>query len=100
MPAISKILMVANIACLAAFLGMAFLLPLHGQSQAESRYKQLKENPAAASTAQTPGTSDAIYVVEPALTAVRGASNLGIIITAANIFLFMVNERSGSKKKK
>ena len=37
MPITSKILYSANTFCLLLFLGMAFVLPLHGQAQAQTR---------------------------------------------------------------
>ena len=100
MPFTTKILFAANIFGLTLFLGMAFLLPLHGQSQAEIRYKQFIADPNFHSTLDNRRgpNPDALYIVEPTLRALRAAANVGIALTLLNVSLFTASQWKKKKK--
>jgi hypothetical protein len=109
----TKLLFVANALCLALFLGMAFLLPLHGQTQATERFTQLDKagainhasiakvkitrDPASVSSSSRPPTPGP-WIAASAITATRSAANVGIGLTLLNVSLFTA--AAVPKKKK
>ena len=99
----TKILYVANTICLAIFLGMAFLLPMYGQSEANERLRNLPSHesamPSMPGDLRGTGNSGATWIVEPSLTGVRAASNLGIAVTLLNVSLFFAGSFDKKKKK-
>ena len=91
MPITSKILFAANILCLALFLAMAFLLPLHSQAAAQKQFEELQR--------QGQLTSDtAASIAASAITGATTAANVGIGLTLLNVCLFAAT--SAKKKKK
>jgi hypothetical protein len=106
----TKILFAANAICLALFLALAFLLPLHGQSQAEQRFTQLDKAGAinhnqVARMRITNDRADASpksagpWIAAPAITASRSAANLGIGLTLLNVSLFTASTWKSKKKR-
>ena len=100
MPITTKILYSANTFCLLLFLGMAFVLPLHGQAQAQTRLDELRRSPTLTTTMHPNGgpNSAAIWIVDPALTGVRAAANVGIALTLLNVSLFAASQLKKKKK--
>ena len=101
MPFTTKILYTANMLGLALFLGMAFLFPLHGQTQARQRLEELQTEgvTGAVSTDKhhgIDGTAD--WVVDPAITGGRAAANVGIGLTLLNVSMFFASTMTKKKK--
>jgi hypothetical protein len=88
----TKLLLIANALCLMVFLALAFLLPLHGQSQAEARFTQLDKagavNHVGMAKMQLTRTNPGPWIAAPAITASRSAANIGIGLTLLNVSLF------------
>ena len=97
----TKLLLAANALCLMLFLGLAFLLPLHGQAQAEQRYTQLtKPNTQVVKLTHSANPkSPGPWIAAPAITASRSAANMGIGLTLLNVSLFTAANWKTQKKR-
>ena len=101
MPPTTKLLFAANILGLALFLGMAFLLPLYGESEARKRFDTLEQQ-SSVNSAMLPsrprGGDTATWIAAPAIGGVRAAANVGIGLTLLNVSLFMASQLKKKKK--
>jgi hypothetical protein len=91
----TKLLLAANALCLMLFLGLAFLLPLHGQSQAQQRFTQLDK---VKLTRTGPANQAGPWIAAPAITATRSTANIGIGLTLLNVSLFTAAAMPKKKK--
>jgi len=101
----SRILITANVVCLMGFLGVAFLFPLHAQSQANARFDELQNhgaiNASAADSFQASrGINPAMWIATPAISGERTIANAGIALAAMNLFFIPASVVVMQKKKK
>src|SRR4051794_27695299 len=96
-----KILYGANIFGLALFLGLAFLLPIHGESQAAARYDEVRKREPLYATQSTNMTTapEAAWIADPAISGARFAANIGIALTLLNVSIFFATSTLQKKKK-
>lgn len=100
----ARILIIANVVCLMGFLGVAFLFPLHAQSQANARFDELQSHgaintPAAERFQQSRGVAPAMWIATPAIAGERTIANAGIALTLLNVCLFAAATMPAKKKK-
>jgi hypothetical protein len=100
----TRILITANIVCLMGFLGVAFLFPLHAQSQANARYDELQShgaiNASAAESFQASrGVNPAMWIATPAISGERTIANAGIALAAMNLFFIPASTVVMQKKQ-